>query len=75
MHLVGLLEARDALLEQADPPHRREQAKGLLTLHPRHPRSSRKPLYAVTGANPSTCRTAATTLPSSGMTKASSGWL
>ena len=69
VHLVGLLEPADAFLEHADPPHRREQAQCLLAAERRNDH------YAVTGADPSTCRTAATTLLSSGMTKASSGWL
>jgi len=30
VHLVGLLEPADPLLEEADAPHRREQAEGVL---------------------------------------------
>ncbi len=68
--LVGALERADPLLEQPDPPHRREQAQRLLAAERR-----RRHAYAVTGADPSTCCTAATILSSLGMTHASSGSL
>ena len=62
-------EHADAFLEQPDPPHRREQALRLLA-------AERRPgHYAVTGAVPSTCWTAATILSSFGITHASRGSL
>ena len=70
VHLVGALELADPLLEQPDPPHRREQVRV-----PARRRAAALPLRAATGAAPTTCCTAATILSSSGRTHASSGSL
>ena len=70
---IGALELGHPFLEQPDPPHRREQALRLLTAK-RVGVGDAGP-YAVTGAAPSTRRTAAAILSSLGMTQASSGSL
>jgi hypothetical protein len=72
VHLVGALELADALLEVADAPHRLEQRKGAL-LAEGALRTSSGHSYAVTGACPSTCCTASTTLSSLGSTYSSIG--
>ena len=70
--LVVAREPPDPLLEQPDPPHRGEQADGLLAT--RAASEAFRP-YAVTAAVPTTCRTAAATFSSLGITHASSGSL
>ena len=69
VHLVRALQPADLLLEQPDPPHRREQVQRLLATE------RRRGHYAPTGAAPTTCCTAVTILSSSGSTQASSGSL
>ena len=69
VHLVRARQLADALLEDADPPHRAQELEpfGRLELRPCPRRAM--------GEKPSTCWTAATIFASSGRRYSSIGWL
>ena len=71
--LVGAGQLADALLEDADPPHRAQELEADVAVEPAGRALGHG--YAATGADPSTCCTAATIFASSGMRYCSIGSL